>query len=577
MSRASKLNINKYNMIWVAVIILIPLMELFLGVDLADVGFSMNQYRFCMKDMNSIYLPLLLTDVIGWALLQFFGVFGIPEYLGMELAWVFAGYYLCFLGYRLYKRYRDDSMILPALALAMLLIKTNFGFFIYNTSVAVMALTALYFLIRGMNDKKPLFLALASFFFVLASLCKISALMQFAVFAVLFYELYKTRDWRYFWKQLLYVILGFVAGLALAAVLLAATCGIDNYINMVIEMFFYAGTSTDGHTIGNMVMINIKGAVRGAMFVAVLAALCFLLKKCARFYRAATITVVSILALLILGKAAGLESVPGLGALYGLVFNFYNVIAVLVALIYLCLFIIIRGKEYSDEYKMLVLASGILTVIMPIGSNVGITHICNEFFLALPYILICIKDEVKKERQTVGGEKRPGPIALVVALAAVWIVALTGYQSMNKTRAYSEKLDDMAVYQIDELRCMKADRYSVEELEELVVFLEAYKDEDVSLTEVGGIPLINYLSDIKPTVSDCGGWIETDYVTAAEIAEQLDGAKETPVIVARKAALEEGAEKTAVVMNYVEKNSYVEVFANEEYVVYFPSESVKEN
>ncbi|MDD7637875.1 MAG: hypothetical protein PUJ55_13185, partial [Clostridiales bacterium] len=223
------------------------------------------------------------------------------------------------------------------------------------------------------------------------------------------------------------------------------------------------------------------------------------------------------------------------------------------------------------------LASGILTVIMPIGSNVGITHICNEFFLALPYILICIKDEVKKERQTVGGEKRPGPIALVVALAAVWIVALTGYQSMNKTRAYSEKLDDMAVYQIDELRCMKADRYSVEELEELVVFLEAYKDEDVSLTEVGGIPLINYLSDIKPTVYGCGGWIETDYVTAAELAEQLDGAKETPVIVARKAALEEGAEKTAVVMNYVEKNSYVEVFANEEYVVYFPSESVKEN
>ena len=66
-------------------------------------------------------------------------------------------------------------------------------------------------------------------------------------------------------------------------------------------------------------------------------------------------------------------------------------------------------------------------------------------------------------------------------------------------------------------------------------------------------------------------------MTAAELAEQLDGAKETPVIVARKAALEEGAEKTAVVMNYVEKNSYVEVFANEEYVVYFPSESVKEN
>lgn len=561
MSRAGKLNTNRFQFIWVAVIILIPLMELFLGVDLADVGFSMNQYRFCMEDINSIYLPLFLTDVIGWGLLQLFGAFGIPEYLGMELVWVFAGYYLCFLSYRLYKRYRDDAMILPALALAMLLMKTNFGFFIYNTSVAVMALTALYFLIRGMNDKKPLFLALASFFLVLASLCKISALMQFAVFAVLFYELYQTRNRAYFWKQLLYVILGFVVGLAFAAGLLAATCGIGTYINMVIEMFFYAGTSTDGHTIGNMVMINIKGAVRGVLLVAVLAAVCFLLKKCVRFYRAAAIAAAAVVAL----------------ALFGLLGNFYNVLAVLVALIYLCLFVVMRQKEYSDEYRMLVLAAGILTVIMPIGSNVGISHICNEFFFALPYILIGIKDEVVKERQATGAEKKVGPVALVVAVAAVWIVALTGYQSFVKTRAYGDKLFDMAVYRVDELRCMKADRYSVERLEELLAFLENYEDENVSLTEVGGIPLINYLSGIRPTVAGCGGWIETDYVTAEEIAEQLARAEEMPMIVVRRGALEEGAEKTLAVMNYAEQHTYTEVFENEEYVVYFSGDKIKEN
>lgn len=561
MSRAGKFNTNRFQFIWVAVIILIPLMELFLGVDLADVGFSMNQYRFCMEDINSIYLPLFLTDVIGWGLLQLFGAFGIPEYLGMELVWVLAGYYLCFLSYRLYKRYRDDAMILPALALAMLLMKTNFGFFIYNTSVAVMALTALYFLIRGMNDKKPLFLALASFFLVLASLCKISALMQFAVFAVLFYELYQTRNRAYFWKQLLYVILGFVVGLAFAAGLLAATCGIGTYINMVIEMFFYAGTSTDGHTIGNMVMINIKGAVRGVLLVAVLAAVCFLLKKCVRFYRAAAITAAAVVAL----------------ALFGLLGNFYNVLAVLVALIYLCLFVVMRQKEYSDEYRMLVLAAGILTVIMPIGSNVGISHICNEFFFALPYILIGIKDEVVKERQATGAEKKVGPVALVVAVAAVWIVALTGYQSFVKTRAYGDKLFDMAVYRVDELRCMKADRYSVERLEELLAFLENYEDENVSLTEVGGIPLINYLSGIRPTVAGCGGWIETDYVTAEEIAEQLARAEEMPMIVVRRGALEEGAEKTLAVMNYAEQHTYTEVFENEEYVVYFSGDKIKEN
>lgn len=576
MSKMYRLKTNKYNIIWICLILLIPLMELFTGVDLADVGFSMNQYRFCMTDIDSIYLPLLLTDLIGWALLQFFSLCRIPAYLGMELAWACACYYLCFLSWSLYKRYRNDSMILPALALAVLLAKTNFNFFIYNTSVALMALTGLYFLVRGMNDKRPRLLALASFFFVLASLCKISALIQFGVFVVLFVELYRTRNVAYFWKQLLHVILGFAVGIGFAAVILYATCGIGNYINMVIEMFFYAGNSTDGHTLGNMVMINIKGTVRGALFLLVLAVLYFLLKKCGKYWRAVSAAVVAAAvfatAVFAVAKAAGADALPGLGALYGVIFNFYHALAVLVALIYLCAIAVLRNEEYSDEYKMLVLAAGLLTVIMPIGSNVGITHICNEFFFALPYILIGIRDAVAKEKRTRTEADKARPWLLLAALSTVWIVSLSGYQSLNKIRAYGEKLADMKAYQIDELRYMKADRYTVEQLEELVEFLAAYEGEDTSLIEVGSVPLVNYLTGIRPYITACGGWIETDYVTAAEIGEQLQAAgtsgEDKPIVVLRRAALEETTEKTAIVMEYVAGNSYEEVFGNEEYAVY---------
>lgn len=572
MSKENSFDRNKYNIIWIGIILLIPLMELLIGVDMADVGFSMNQYRFCMADIDSIYLPLLFTDLIGWALLKLFSICSIPAYLGMELAWVGSCYYLCFLSWRLYRRYRNDSMILPALALAMLLAKTNFNFFIYNTSVALMALTGLYFLVRGMNDKRPRLLAIASFFFVLASLCKISALLQFGVFVVLFVELYRTRNAAYFWKQLLHVILGFALGLGFAAVILHATCGIGTYINMVIEMFFYAGNSTDGHTIGNMVMINIKGALRGALFLLVLAVLYFLLKKCGKYWRTILTVVVAVAAVFAIGKVAGADALPGLGRLYGVVFNFYNALAVLVALIYICMIAVLRNPGYPDAYKMLVLAAGILTVIMPIGSNVGITHICNEFFFALPYILIGIKDAVAEERRNRTEAEKARPWLLLTALSAVWIVSLCAYQSLNKTRAYGEKLADMAAYQIDELRGMKADRYTVEQLEELMEFLEAYEGEDASLIEVGSVPLVNYLTGMRPFIAACGGWIETDYVTAAEIGEQLQAAGSSegdmPVIVLRRAALESATEKTSVVMDYIAGNSYKEAFVNEEYAVY---------
>lgn len=42
---------------------------------------------------------------------------------------------------------------------------------------------------------------------------------------------------------------------------------------------FYAGNSNDGHTIGNMVVINFKGTVRGILLLAVLYVIYLVAKK----------------------------------------------------------------------------------------------------------------------------------------------------------------------------------------------------------------------------------------------------------------------------------------------------------
>ena len=146
-----------YKFFWIILIALIPLLPSSgwnFSIDVSDVGFNMNQYRFCFTDMDSTYLPLFLTNILGGCLLKVFGILHIPAYIGMETAWAAVCFYLCFLSYRLYVRYREDALILPALAFAMVLAKCNFHFFIYNTAVAFMALTGLYFLIRAVNDKK---------------------------------------------------------------------------------------------------------------------------------------------------------------------------------------------------------------------------------------------------------------------------------------------------------------------------------------------------------------------------------------------------------------------------------------
>ena len=192
-----------YKIFWIVTILVIPVFPLsgiLYGVDISDVGLSINQYRFCFEDITSVYLPILLSELIGGVWLKICGFLSIPTYLCVEILWVLVCYYFCFISYRLYRRYRDDALVLPALALAVLFAKCNFHYFIYATGVAVMALTGLYFLVRGLNEKKPLFLSGSVFFIVMACLCKISSMMQFAVFAVLFYDFYKKRDKSYFGK-----------------------------------------------------------------------------------------------------------------------------------------------------------------------------------------------------------------------------------------------------------------------------------------------------------------------------------------------------------------------------------------
>ncbi len=581
---------GNYKWIWIAVIALIPvfpLSGLLYGVDVSDVGLSINQYRFCFEDIGSVYLPILLTEVIGAAFFVVFDWLHIPTYLGTEIIWVLAVYYMCYLSYHIYRKYRNDCLVLPALALAVLFAKCNFHYFIYATGVAVMALTALYFLILAVNDEKPWMLALSVFFMVMACLCKISSLLQFGVFAVLFYDLYQKKNGAYFWRQILWCVIGFAAGLAFAAALIAGACGFEKYGEMLVEMFLYAGNSKDGHTIGNMVTANVKGALRGLLLLAALAAVAFAAKKLPRAERALRCAVPAAVVLLLAGKLFGLDRVMGFSILYGVVFDYLNALAVVVALIYVCVILILRSKTYPQEFKNLALCAGVLTVLMPIGSNTGIPHICNEIFFALPFIAIFVGDALRKSEffagrkpatgaagnAAAGGTARlPGVGVQLTLFAIVWCVGLTAWQSLYLTRARYAAGDEVKAFSIEELRFMSYEAAVVDELEDITAHLRQYDDGERRLIVGGAAPILNYLSGMPPYNEGCGGWIETEFITYEKIEQQLAEVTDYPIVVMCKTAVEQGHPKVALVSAFIEEHPYKLAYQTAEYSVYIPDE-----
>ena len=576
-----------YKFFWIILIVLIPFIPLSgwnYSIDVSDVGFNLNQYRFCFTDMESTYLPLFFTNILGGVLLKVFRALHIPAYIGMESAWAAVCLYLCFLSYRLYKRYRNDALILPALALAMVLAKCNFHFFIYNTAVAFMALTGLYFLIRAVNDKKSGLLFFASAFFMLATFCKVSSLLQFAVFAVLFYDLYRKKDVAYFVRQVLWCVAGVLCSLAAGLLLMYKTCGIGTYFHMVADMFLYAGNSSDGHTIGNMVVINFKGTVRGLILLAVMYVIYLAAKKVKSLAPVIGYGIVAVSVLLLAGALFGADRIAGLSIVYRVFGDYLNAVAVIKAMVYVCVILILKDKEESDEFKVLALASFALALLMPIGSNVGITHLCNEAFLILPYIVINVGKRMKqpKEQGETAAEKvklldirDTGRLLAAVCLA--WCVILTVSQSLYMTKAYLNDKEQKQQFTLDALRGIKYDTDVVQPMEEVVNFIKSRGSDSDKIVTCGAIPILHYLTGRAPYITGCGGWIETDYITAEEIGSQLEasaasGSDTMPLVAFNKDALDERSEKTDVVLSFVEKYDYRKVFVNEKYEVYAKAE-----
>ncbi len=576
-----------YKFFWIILIVLIPLIPLSgwnYSIDVSDVGFNLNQYRFCFTDMESTYLPLFFTNILGGVLLKVFRALHIPAYIGMESAWAAVCLYLCFLSYRLYKRYRNDALILPALALAMVLAKCNFHFFIYNTAVAFMALTGLYFLIRAVNDKKSGLLFFASAFFMLATFCKVSSLLQFAVFAVLFYDSYRKKDVAYFVRQVLWCVAGVLCSLAAGLLLMYKTCGIGTYFQMVADMFLYAGNSSDGHTIGNMVVINFKGTVRGLILLAVMYVIYLAAKKVKSLAPVIGYGIIAVSVLLLAGALFGADRIAGLSIVYRVFGDYLNAVAVIKAMVYVCVILILKDKEESDEFKVLALASFALALLMPIGSNVGITHLCNEAFLILPYIVINVGKRMKqpKEQSETAAEKVKLPDIrdtgrLLAAVCLAWCVILTVSQSLYMTKAYLNDKEQKQQFTLDALRGIKYDTDVVQPMEEVVNFIKSRGSDSDKIVTCGAIPILHYLTGRAPYITGCGGWIETDYITAEEIGSQLEasaasGSDTMPLVVFNKDALDERSEKTDVVLSFVEKYDYRQVFVNEKYEVYAKAE-----
>lgn len=560
MSRINKL-INFFCLI---LIIYFPLSEIMVEFDVSDIGFILNQYEFVFSDIDSIYLPLLLTNIIGNIFLKIIRFFNFPEYLSFEILWAISCYYLCFLSARIYKKYCNDILVMPALVFAVILAKTNLNFFMYNTTVAVFSLTGMYFLITAINEKKEHYLALSVIMLCFSTLCKASAIIQFCMYGVLLYDFYDKRNKKRFIKQIFFCMAGFIAGMSACGIIVHYSCGIKKYLDMFFELFIYAGSSNDGHTISNMVLINVKGILHGFLW---LSAAYLIYRVCntgvlKKYQTTVGRMIIVITTCFVLGKILGLDKVKYIDLVYSFFWRYFEILAVVVAVMYVVAFYIINDRNMLYQYKIMVLTSVILLFCMPIGSNVGIPHLCNELFIAMPFIFIFIKNKF----YSISDIKEKNIKLYLVMTFTIFVTAVSLHQAFYRSNNIIDENKDLTTIEIPQLRYIRTDNENAEYLEGVLDYL-AQHEEYESLTVVGSVPIINYLSDIRTGVKGCGGWIETDYVSALDIQNDLYVNK--PVIIICNDVIDNNTEKNQIIKSYIIKEDYGLYYKNKMYSLYY--------
>lgn len=77
--------------------------------------------------------------------------------------------------------------------------------------------------------------------------------------------------------------------------------------------------------------------------------------------------------------------------LYRVLGDYLNAVAVIKAMLYVCIVLILKDKEASEEFKTLAFASGMLAVLMPIG-RMWVSHICAMKLFLYCHILQSVSE-----------------------------------------------------------------------------------------------------------------------------------------------------------------------------------------
>lgn len=525
-------------------IVLLPILNSFLGIDMVDTGYYLYQYEAPLSDYG-VYTSFL-ANLIGAVWLKIFGGLGL---WGLNILEILLEWLQCFIVYQTLKTVYGRKNVLIGCAVSMLLISTYVNIFNYHQLNMFLCTLMLCFMYTGLrNENKWLFLG-SGFAGMAAIFCRMPSILGLLCFAcIVYWGWFIKKEWK---KTLQYIGLFFLGYVVMAFVILGFLKCLDvvthlNILERVLNEVLRLNTlgKNGGAAYGSSAMIsnfitdNFHAVCAALLFIICIFVILFaaqwkygkksILKNIIFGLLCIAILPVLWLAVYKVGEAPAFIQLTSFNwFIYGMCLT--------ISMVYILLGMFSKNKEYgwSGLVSMMSMA---LILLCCTGSAARLKHTILGMWFIVPLGISQCKSFYKKEILLHIGKrafaicKKAKHLTLtyygiIFSLIVVAFVAGTNnFDAVNRLELTSS-INSCKV------RFLKTTEREADATNEILDVLEQYKDRPLMV--LGNAVIIYYLADMESYVKP---WVSGTSYTVDDFSYHLESEiqwenKDLPIIV----------------------------------------------
>ncbi len=472
------------------------------GFDLSDEGWAMYFYQQIFKNPEVVgaQMPYWFTGIMGGCWYQLFPTGG---YLFMRILGIVIVTITFSVSYKLLAPYFNKTLLLLGLVSQVIIVAGDPKPFGYNSLSAFFVVISIALLFKGMEKRNLLYLFLSGFLLginVFVRMPNIASLV--VIFLIPAYSYLKKGKVPIFTKYFLSCIAGVILSITLVIIVMNLLGHWNLFLNSFTNTMNSASDKTNSHQIGAMFtqyLNNYGGILKVGLFLSIIGAVyCFISGKLNR-------KLYSQVLILLIFVVLAYFSIHENEALRDNDMFFIHFIS------YLSIALILLNMRNENFYvKFFSLASLLMIVFIPLGSDRGIVTIWVSSWLSLPlgtaYLYMCIR---KIDIRACGKFKcfdSKNVLNYFFIVYAAYII--TGVYK-DESLAYYDLGNRMEkIYPIENQysRFIYTNEYRSRIVNQLLEKLSLYVKPNDYLIAYNFIPGINYMTDTRSFVPNSWIW-----------------------------------------------------------------------